>query len=201
MCCDVANGAKPTPVYVVDDRPQLPPRFKPAYQPVHSSTTGGGGGALSAKSAALAALIAAKPIRAVAAKRSRFIDASRCGAPAVSRQRLTVAKCLLETCDTSATFRKIKTFCGIARCSGPARIRKHPSWVSGAGRVAGAMFPTVNFASGGIVVRRGQAAWHAKILQVRSARCVSRRPARLPPPNPLAISALGRRSRRGGFFL
>jgi hypothetical protein len=59
------------------------------------------------------------------------------------------------------------------------------------------MFRTVNSASVGTFVRRGQAAWHAKILQVRPARCVSRRPARLPAPNPLAISALGRRSPSG----
>jgi len=73
MCCDVVNGAKPAPVYVVDDRPQLPPRFKPAYHPVHSSTTGGGGGALSARSAALADWIAAKEASVAPAMRSFFI--------------------------------------------------------------------------------------------------------------------------------
>src|SRR5580692_2756423 len=94
MCCDVANGTKAGSgsVYDVLDRPQLPPRFKPIYGPVHSSTTSGGGGALSAKSAALAALIAAKPITAVAAKRSLFMGASRSGASAISRQRFYVTK-------------------------------------------------------------------------------------------------------------
>src|SRR6202035_4186268 len=92
MCCDVVNGAKPTPVYVVDDRPQLPPRFKPAYQPVHSSTTGGGGGALSAKAAARAGRIAPKQIRPVAAKRSLFMGASRSGASAVNPQRFHVSR-------------------------------------------------------------------------------------------------------------
>src|SRR5580693_7468536 len=114
MCCDVANGAKPAPVYVVDDRPQLPPRFKPAYQPVHSSTIGGGAGALSAKSAALAALIVPKPIRAVAAKRSLFMGASRSGASAVSRQRFNLANWRTDSCDTSATSRE-KTQIGGSR--------------------------------------------------------------------------------------
>src|SRR5579864_6161051 len=104
MCCDVANGVKPAPVYVVDDRPQLPPRFKPTYQPVHSSTIGGGGGALSAKSAALADWIAAKDASIAPAKRSFFIGSSP-GSWSVTaaKRNCTVANRQTDSCDTSAT--------------------------------------------------------------------------------------------------
>src|SRR5580692_2829868 len=122
--------------------------------------------ALSAISAALADWIAAKDASVAPAKRSLFIGLfPRFVAVAPEKGNYTVASRQADSCDTSATFRKKTTFCGIARCSGPARIREHSSWVSRAGRVAGAMFRTVDFASGGsggIFVRRGEAAWHAK---------------------------------------
>jgi hypothetical protein len=76
-----------------------------------------------------------------------------------------------DSCDTSATLRKKTTFCGIARRSGPARIRKHSSWVSGAGRVGGAMFRTVNSASGGIFVRAASGLARKDIAIASRAMC------------------------------